>query len=74
MQCRKKTGFWPWQFSYHAVALTGYNYPSGYVIRLMDPAYECFKTSTRAANGSWSFAFGDTSFAWYRTVRLLYSV
>lgn len=74
MQCRKKTGFWPWQFSYHAVALTGYNYSSGYVIQLMDPAYECFKASTRAANGSWSFAFGDTSFTWYRTVRLLYSV
>ena len=74
MQCRKKTGFWPWQFSYHAVALTGYNYSSGYVIQLMDPAYECFKASTRASDGSWSFAFGDTSFTWYRTVRLLYSV
>ncbi len=56
MQCRKKTGFWPWQFSYHAVALTGYNYTNGYVIQLMDPAYECFKASTRAADESWSFA------------------
>lgn len=74
MQCSRQSGFWPWQFSYHAVALTGYNYTSGYVIRLMDPAYECFKASTRASNGSWSFAFGDTSFTWYRTVRLLYSV
>lgn len=74
MQCRKNSGFWPWQFSYHAVALTGYNYSSGYVIQLMDPAYEYFKASTRASDGSWSFAFGDASFTWYRTVRLLYGV
>lgn len=72
MRNKRKTGFWPWSSDYHAVALTGYSFTSsGSTIQIMDPAYEQFKTATKSGS-SWSFAFGDTSFTWQDTVRLLY--
>lgn len=70
MQCRRKTGFL--KYDYHAVALTGYSFTKvKKTIRIMDPAYESFKTCTRR-NGDWTFAFGDSTFTWYKTIRLLY--
>jgi hypothetical protein len=72
MRNKRKTGFWPWSFDYHAVALTGYSFTSrGSTIQIMDPAYEQFKTATKSGS-NWSFAFGDTTFTWQDTVRLLY--
>lgn len=72
-QNKRKTGFWPWNYDYHAVALTGYSFTSNSsTIQIMDPAYEQFKTATKN-NGTWSFAFGDTTFSWTKTVRLLYN-
>lgn len=71
MQCKSKTGFL--KYNYHAVALTGYSFTSEKTtIRIMDPAYECFKTCTYK-DGDWTFAFGDLSYTWIKTIRLLYS-
>lgn len=72
MSCVRKTGFWPWEKLGHAVALTGYNFSTATTIRVMDPAYEVFKLASKNSSGQWVFAFGDTSFAWSNTVRLLY--
>ena len=70
-QCRRKVGFLT--YNYHAVALTGYSFTSSKTtIRIMDPAYECFKTCTYA-DGDWTFAFGDYTYKWYKTIRLMYS-
>lgn len=69
---KRKSGFWPWSFDYHAVALTGYSFTSGgSTIQVMDPAYLTLKTATKSGT-AWSFAFGDTTFSWIDTVRLLY--
>lgn len=72
MQNKRKTGFWPWNYDYHAVALTGYSFTTnGSTIQIMDPAYEMFKTATKSGS-TWSFSFGETTFSWTKTVRLLY--
>ncbi len=71
MQCKRKIG--TLKYNYHAVALTGYSFTSKKTtIRIMDPAYECFKTCT-CNDGDWTFAFGDSSYKWIKTIRLLYS-
>lgn len=71
-QNKRKTGFWPWSFDYHAVALIGYSFTSsGSTIQIMDPAYETIKTATKSGS-TWSFSFGDTTFSWTKTIRLLY--
>ena len=71
MQCRRKVGFLT--YNYHAVALTGYSFTSSKTtIRIMDPAYECFKTCTYA-DGDWTFDFGDYKYKWYKTIRLMYT-
>lgn len=58
----------------HATALCGYAwYGSTFQIRLMDPAYECFKFSTYSG-GKYKFAFGNTTMEWVDTIRLLYRV
>jgi hypothetical protein len=57
----------------HATALCGYN--SGlfsFTIRIMDPAYECFKTGTYSIFTGYTYAFGDATYRWDKTVRLLY--
>ena len=72
MQNKRKTGFWPWNYDYHAVALTGYSFTTeGNTIQIMDPAYETLKTATQSGS-TWSFSFGETTFSWTKTVRLLY--
>lgn len=57
----------------HAVALVGYNFTTTKKeIRIMDPAYECFKTCTHSLF-KWTFPFGSDTYTWKYTVRLLYS-
>lgn len=57
----------------HAVALVGYNFSgTSKSVRIMDPAYECFKTCTRSFL-KWTFPFGNTSYTWKYTVRLFYT-
>lgn len=71
LQCRRKAGFWPWSYDYHATAMTGYDFRLGLTVQIMDPAYECFKSCTSDGE-SWTFAFADTRFTWQRTICLLY--
>lgn len=60
--------------SRHGTALCGYSVNgSTFQIRLMDPAYECFKFSTYT-NSVFRYAFGSYTFQWSATVRLLYNV
>ena len=60
--------------SRHGTALCGYSVSgSTFQIRLMDPAYECFKFSTYT-NSVFRFAFGSQTYQWSATVRLLYNV
>lgn len=57
----------------HAVALVGYNFTTTKKeIRIMDPAYECFKTCTHSLFKC-TFPFGSDTYTWKYTVRLLYS-
>jgi hypothetical protein len=57
----------------HHTALCGYIMgKSSFTIRLMDPAYACFKLSTQTASG-FTFTFGNLTFKWDKTVRLYYS-
>lgn len=56
----------------HATALCGYAwYGNTFQIRLMDPAYECFKFSTYSG-GKYKYAFGNHVMEWKDTIRLLY--
>ena len=58
----------------HGTALCGYAwYGSTFQIRLMDPAYECFKFSTYT-NGIYRFPFGNSQYQWDKTVLILYRV
>ena len=57
----------------HHTALCGYvSGYSSFSIRLMDPAYECFKLSTQSSSG-FTFPFGSSTYKWDKTVRLYYS-
>jgi len=57
----------------HHTALCGYiSGYSSFSIRLMDPAYECFKVSTQSSSG-FTFPFGNDTYKWDKTVRLYYS-
>lgn len=54
----------------HATALCGYSISgSTFQIRLMDPAYECFKFSTYT-NSVFRYAFGTYTYEWHYTIRI----
>ena len=62
------------RYEYHATALIGYQFTSSTTcIRVMDPAYECYKYCTLGTNGKWTYAFGSETFTWIQMIRLLYS-
>lgn len=70
MCCDHRSGFLGLSLTSHAVALMGYYFTSqSFRVRIMDPAYETFKWCS-LANGSWTFAFGNYSFTWKRTVTI----
>lgn len=61
--------------SRHATALCGYSENgSTFQIKLMDPAYACFKYSTYSLLHGFRFDFGSTQYKWDNTVRLLYNL
>lgn len=51
----------------HMVALCGYDIFDDDV-RIMDPAYECFKWTSFNSDGDYLFAFDDVMFKWTNTV------
>lgn len=72
MQGRRSKGFL--SYEYHAVAMFGYDFTSSYTrIKIMDPAYECYKWCSMDSDEDWTFAFGSYTYTWIKTIRLLYS-
>ena len=71
MSCSASTGFL--QSVGHAAVMVGYNFTdTSTSIIIMDPGYEIFKPCNLGTNGKWTFAFGNLTFTWKQTVRLLY--
>ncbi|MDH8676958.1 hypothetical protein QE109_02300 [Fusibacter bizertensis] len=59
--------------SAHHVALCGYSQSSSsFIVRIMDPGSESFKTGT-LSNGIFTFSYNNNVYTWDKTVRLYYS-